>query len=303
MVDRALRARDRWSDGQQFDLAQEMMRLTLSIVAKTLFDAEVEGEADEIGRALTDAMDMVPLLLLPFAEHLQKLPIPRMNRLRESIGRLDRTIYRIIEERRQSGEDRGDLLSMLLLAQDVEGDGGTMTDKQLRDETMTLFLAGHETTANALSWTFYLLAQHEEVERELHRELDDVLGGRVPSPDDYPRLPYTEMVLAESMRLYPPAWALGRLAIEDVHIGQWPVAKGTVATSVSGRSRSASIRSDSRPRRRRQGRGLPTSRSAAARGSASARDSPGWKGCWCWPRSPRSGGCGWRRRRRWGRCR
>jgi cytochrome P450 len=129
----------------------------------------------------------------------------------------------MIDERRRSGVDRGDLLSMLLLATDVEGDGTGMSDLQLRDETMTIFLAGHETTANALAWTFYLLARNPDAERELHRELDEVLAGRLPAPDDYARLPYTEMVLAESMRLRPPAWGIGRYAAEDVTIGSWGV--------------------------------------------------------------------------------
>ena len=229
MIERAVRTRERWRDGETLDMHHEMMRLTLSIVAKTLFDAEVDSEAGEIGGALTDLMQMFPLLLNPFAEILRRLPLPQTRRFQKSIRRLDQTIYSIIEERRASGEDRGDLLSMLLLAQDEEGDGGGMTDQQVRDETMTLFLAGHETTANALAWTWFLLAQHPEVEREMRRELDEVLGGRVPTPADYSRLPYTEMVLAESMRLYPPAYAMGRLAIEDVEIAGTLVPRKAIA--------------------------------------------------------------------------
>jgi cytochrome P450 len=122
-------------------------------------------------------------------------------------------VYRLIEERRRSGADRGDLLSMLLLAQDTEGDGGRMTDLQLRDEAMTIFLAGHETTANALTWTWYLLSRHPDVEARLHAEIDSALGGRAASVDDMSALPYTRMVLAESMRLYPPAWIVGRRAM------------------------------------------------------------------------------------------
>jgi cytochrome P450 len=163
--------------------------------------------------------------LHPLSMLLMRLPLPQVRRFRGALARLDRTIYAIIDERRRAGVDRGDLLSMLLLAQDVEGDGGTMTDQQLRDETMTLFLAGHETTANALAWTFYALARNPDAERELHRELDEVLGGRKPAPADFSRLTYTEMVLAESMRLFPPAWGIGRLATEDVAIGSWMVPK------------------------------------------------------------------------------
>ena len=233
MVEKASRARERWRDGEELDVAHEMMRLTLAVVAQTLFDADVDDEADEIGAALTDIMLMFPLLVHPLGTTLLRFPfLPQVRRFRRSLGRLDRTIYAIIEERRRANVDRGDLLSMLILATDVEGDGGGMSDAQLRDETMTLFLAGHETTANALAWTLYQLAREPEVERELHRELDTVLGGRLPTPADFPRLPYTEMVLAESMRLYPPAWGIGRYAVEEVQIGDWTVPqKGLVLVS------------------------------------------------------------------------
>ncbi len=229
MCEYALRARERWEDGQPLDMHQEMMRLTLAVVAKTLFDADVEAEAGEIGGALTEVMLMFPLLLNPVAELLLKLPLPQVRRFRRALSRLDRTIYDIIIARRRAGgEDRGDLLSMLLLAQDTEGGGGGMTDLQVRDEAMTLFLAGHETTANALAWTWYLLARNPGAERELHRELDAVLEGRAPTPDDYPRLRYTEMVLAESMRMFPPAWSVGRMAISEVEIAGYSVPRGAV---------------------------------------------------------------------------
>ncbi|HEX8411300.1 MAG TPA: cytochrome P450 [Thermoanaerobaculia bacterium] len=224
MVEKGVRARERWRDGEELDVAHEMMRLTLAVVAQTLFDADVDDEADEIGDALTQLMLMFPLLVHPLAQFFLRFPvIPQIWRFRRALARLDRTIYAIIEERRRTNVDRGDLLSMLIAATDVEGDGGGMSDLQLRDETMTIFLAGHETTANALAWTLYQLARNAEIERELHRELDSVLAGRTPSPADYPRLPYTEMVLAESMRLYPPAWGVGRFAVEDVRIGDWTV--------------------------------------------------------------------------------
>ncbi|MEO8381875.1 MAG: cytochrome P450 [Acidobacteriota bacterium] len=224
MVQKAVRTRERWRDGQEIDVAQEMMRLTLAVVAQTLFDADVDNEADEIGAALTELILMFPLLVHPLSRLIIRFPLlPQVRRFRRSLERLDRTIYGIIEERRRAGVDRGDLLSMLLLATDVEGDGGSMTDTQLRDETMTIFLAGHETTANALAWTWYQLARNPDAEAALRHELHTVLGGRTPTPADYPRLPYTEMVLAESMRLYPPAWGVGRYALEDVQIGQWTV--------------------------------------------------------------------------------
>ena len=228
----ATRAASRWRDGETLDISQEMMRLTLAIVGKTLFDADVEAEADEIGAALTAVMELFDFLLLPFSELLEKLPLPHVRRFRRAKARLDETIYRIIEERRRSNVDRGDLLSMLLSARDEEGDGGQMTDLQVRDEVMTLFLAGHETTANALTWTWYLLSQNPEIEAKLHDELDAALDGRCPTVEDVPRLRYTEMVLAEAMRLYPPAWAIGRLALKEHEIGDYAIpAKSLVLLS------------------------------------------------------------------------
>jgi cytochrome P450 len=212
MTECALRARERWTDGATLDVAGEMMRLTLDIVAKTLFSADVESEAPEIGRALTTVLKMFRLLMLPFSEYLEKLPIPPVRRFEKARARLDATIYGLIEERRKSGRDTGDLLSMLLLAQDEEGDGGGMTDSQIRDEAMTLFLAGHETTANALTWTWYLVSQNPECEQRMRRELDSVLGERAATVSDLPALRYTEMVFTEAMRLYPPAWTIGRMS-------------------------------------------------------------------------------------------
>ena len=211
MSEYAARLSDRWTDGSTLDVAHEMMQLTLAIVGKTLFSADVESEASEIGEALTTVLKMFRLLMMPFSEYLEKLPLPSMRRFEKARARLDATIYGLIQQRRKSREDTGDLLSMLLLAQDEEG-GGPMTDQQVRDESLTLFLAGHETTANALTWTWYLLSQNPECERRLHQELDAVLAGRVPKAADFPALRYTEMVFAESMRMYPPAWAIGRKA-------------------------------------------------------------------------------------------
>src|SRR3954449_7776508 len=219
MIERASKLA--WRDGEVLDVHHEMMRLTLSVVAKTLFDADVDQEADEIGAALTSLVDLFPTLMNPIANLLRKLPLPQTLKFRRSLERLDKTVYGIIDERRKSGEDRGDLLSMLLMAVDEEGDGSGMTDQQLRDEAMTLFLAGHETTANALAWTWYLLSLNPSASDAMHRELDAVLGDRLPTPADYARLPYTEMVVAESMRMFPPAWAVSRLPIEDAMIGEW----------------------------------------------------------------------------------
>jgi cytochrome P450 len=215
MVGYAERTSSRWHDGATVDMHFEMMRLTLGIVARTLFDADVDAEAKEIGDALTTAFESFNFAMLPFTEYLERIPVlPSVKRFNAARATLDRTIYRMIDERRKSGEDRGDLLSMLLMATDTEGDGSGMSDRQLRDEALTIFLAGHETTANALTWTWYLLSQHPEVEARLHAEVDSALKGRAPTFEDMAALPYTRMVFAESMRLYPPAWGIGRRALE-----------------------------------------------------------------------------------------
>lgn len=226
MASYAEQTADRWQTlgkGAAVDMAQEMMRLTLAIVGKALFDADVEGEAAEIGQALTEALHAFNRTLLPGGEQLEKLPLPANQRAEQARQRLDATIYRIIGERRASAEDRGDLVSMLLAAQDEEGG---MSDQQVRDEAMTLFLAGHETTANALTWTWYLLSQNAAEERQLHKELDRVLAGRTPTLDDLPNLPYTRMVLSEAMRLYPPAYAIGRQAIEPYAVRDYVIQPG-----------------------------------------------------------------------------
>ncbi|MDQ2745960.1 MAG: cytochrome P450, partial [Acidobacteriota bacterium] len=211
-----------WRDGDTLDVDKEMMRLTLNIVGKTLFNADVEGDAEQIGAAMSTIVAMFNFMLLPFAELLEKLPLPPVKKLKNARRTLDEVIYKIINERRASGEDTGDLLSMLLLAQDEET-GGAMTDKQVRDECLTLFLAGHETTANALTWTFFLLSKNPAAEAKFHRELDEVLGSESLTPDAYPRLKYTEQVLAESMRLFPPAWTVGRLATEAHEFGGFQI--------------------------------------------------------------------------------
>jgi len=212
-----------WRDGEQRDAHQEMMRLTLQIVGKTLFDADVEGDAQDVGKSLQ--------LLLEIGANFRRtifvphwLPTPANLRVKREVAQIEKILYRIIAERRASGRDAGDLLSMLLAAQDE--DGSKMTDRQLRDETITLFLAGHETTASTLSWTWWLLAQNPAVEEKLHAELDAVLGDRVPTLDDLPRLVYTGHVITESLRLYPAAWGMARLVVEDHEIAGYPLTKG-----------------------------------------------------------------------------
>jgi cytochrome P450 len=213
-----------WKPCEPIDLHDAMMRLTLQVVGKTLFSADVERDAPQVGASLHVLLEFTAdfrrLIMIP-----NWLPTPQNLRAKAAVRQLTEIIDRIILERRQSDQDTGDLLSMLIHAQDE--DGSHMTTQQLRDEALTLFLAGHETTASTLSWTWWLLAQHSGVEEKLHTELDSVLNGRVPTIDDLPRLTYTNCILSESMRLYPPAWAIARMAIDDHELAGYPVPKGT----------------------------------------------------------------------------
>jgi cytochrome P450 len=224
MVTYAERLLHEWRDGEERDIHKEMMRLTLQIVGKTLFDADVERDSQDIGKSLELLLELGAnfrrTIFIP-----QWIPTPTNLRLERAIRQIENVLYRIIAEKRSSGRDAGDLLSMLLAAQDE--DGSRMTDQQLRDEAITLFLAGHETTANTLSWTWWLLAQNPAVEAKLHAELNTVLAGRSPSLDDLPKLVYTNHVITESLRLYPPAWGTARTAIEDLEIAGFSVPKGS----------------------------------------------------------------------------
>jgi cytochrome P450 len=235
MVVYAERQRDRWRDGDTIDVAQDMMRLTLAIAGKTLFDLDVESQAGEVRAALNAVMESFWLTMLPFADVLERLPVPQLRRAKAARARLDAIIYDMIAERRavasrpSSGlspessvakPEPTDLLSMLLVAQD-EDSGARMTDRQVRDEAMTIFLAGHETTANALTWTWYLVSTAPEVEARLHEEVDRVLAGRLPTVADIGALGYVERVVTEAMRLYPPAWIIGRRALQDYPIGDY----------------------------------------------------------------------------------
>ncbi len=228
----AVKSRARYSHQAEVDIDREMMRLTLSIVGRTLFSADVEEDAPAIGEAMNALLEMMPVLMFPLSQYLQHLPLPFMRRFQKAGETLDSTIYRIINERRQSSHDHGDLLSMLLLSRDAEGDNTGMSDKQVRDETLTLFIAGHETTATALTWAWHLLSLHPGAEAKMHAEIDAVLGDREPTFDDVPRLPYTSNVFGETMRLYPPAWAIGRMAISPLELNGFTVpAKSIVLLS------------------------------------------------------------------------
>ncbi len=253
MVNHSERAISQWRDGETFDVHEQMMRLTLEIVAECLFGADIRSHSGSVGEALHVVME-------GFADYARLamvvprwLALPRTSKMGQAVRRLDAALYGIIRERRAAGKIASseatyvasgagpngvgrqrsggsdglppDLLGLLLQAADESG--GTMDDRQVRDEAMTLFLAGHETTALALSWTWYFLGQHPDVAAKLACELDEVLAGRTPTPEDLPRLRYTDMVLKESMRIYPPAWAIGREAREPFQAGRFLVRPGT----------------------------------------------------------------------------
>ena len=223
----------RWPSGQVLDLHGEMLPLALRIVGKCLFDADMEGDVKKISAAVDALMNFLPLVFLPFSRHIQKMPIPAMNRIRKSRVEMDALIYRMIGERRSQPGDRGDLLSMLLESVDTEtGDteenSARMSDEQVRDECLTVLLAGHETTANGLSFALWLLAQHPEIQDRLHTETLAVLGDRTPSAADYPRLNYAAMVFAEAMRLYPPVWGTARTAAETYEYRGFRIPQGSI---------------------------------------------------------------------------
>ena len=224
MVEITERHLQSWQSGRTFDLHANLMRLTMAIAVQTLFGMQVR-EVETVARALDTGQQLFTrwmhyVVMLP-----DWVPTPRAAGISGAVRDLDRVVYGMIEERRASGEDRGDLLSMLLSLEDAD-DGERMSERQLRDEILTLFLAGHETTALSLTWTFTLLAQNPDVAERLQEELKTTLRGRLPSHEDTARLPYAEKVIREAMRLYPPAWVVGREALEDVDIGGHAVPKG-----------------------------------------------------------------------------
>lgn len=227
MIDATRTAAERLSEGDTVAVDALMNRLALRIAAATLFSADIDDDADAIGAAVTEAMAVFPASIGPFGEVLDHVPFhPATRRFAAARGALDAVIYRLIAQRRCDDADRGDLLSMLLRARDE--DGRPMPDALIRDEALTLLLAGHETTANALTWTFDALARTPAAEGRLHAELDAVLGERDPVPDDYPRLTFTRDVVAEAMRLRPPAWILGRRVVRPIRLGDWDVPAGSI---------------------------------------------------------------------------
>ena len=230
MVAEAERASSRLADGQALDLHAEMARLTLAIVGRTLFATDLESaEAAEVNAALHEILSQFGRQFSPWFPLTERLPLPSARRFERAVGVFDRLIAQLVERRQSGGSDEGggdDVLSLLL---DAREDGVGMSDAQVRDEAVTLLLAGHETMSNALSWTWWLLSRHPQAEQRLHAELATVLGGRAPGTDDLPRLPYTTAVLSESMRLRPPAWAMGRTVVRPHKLGNLVLPAGSVA--------------------------------------------------------------------------
>jgi cytochrome P450 len=258
MTDYAARMRDGWKNGSTVDISQEMMQLTLSIICKSVLNYDVESEAQHVGKALTTVRNYAKRLQSPIGHVLDKIPIlPAPKKAHEAKNELDSLVYGLISERRHQGESNSnkrynDLLTKLLEAQDSNPSqvrpsnaastsissptDEKMSDKQVRDEVMTIFIAGHETTANALTWTFYLLSQYPDVEKKLLDEIDSVLVGnngnkgesKIPSTEDITKLQYTEKVLRESMRVYPPVWTMGRNVENDYLVGEYTIPAGSL---------------------------------------------------------------------------
>src|ERR671931_2343044 len=257
MTDYAARIRDSWKDGDTLDIQQEMMRLTLGIICKSVLNYDVESETSQVGKALTTVRNYSKRLQSPIGHVLDKVPIlPTVKGAREAKKELDNLVYELIAHRREQQESArdnttyNDLLSRLMQTQNStdptsttdaknllhlsdSDTNGKMSDKQVRDEVMTIFIAGHETTANTLTWTFYLISQNRDIEKKLHDEIDSILGigndnnSRLPVADDIPKLQYTEKVLRESIRIYPPVWTIGRYVENDYSVGDYTIPAGS----------------------------------------------------------------------------
>jgi cytochrome P450 len=230
MVREAARMRDSWRHGDERNIAIDMMHLTLNVVAETLFATDLRGEVHELADAINRIMGLYNfLVMLPAAEWLVHVRPPGLAAFVRARKRIDAVVHRMIEAHRKHHSNGSSLLDLMLAA---SPDRSPESEKSLRDQVITIFLAGYETVANAMAWTWYLLSQNPDCERRFHEEIDRELHGRLPTYEDVPRLRYVEMVMAESMRLYPPAWAMGRYALNDFQLGEYSLpAKTTVLMS------------------------------------------------------------------------
>ncbi|MDQ0255297.1 cytochrome P450 [Evansella vedderi] len=225
MIDTTKAYLDRWEDGEERMITEDMMNITLGIISKTMFNMEFTKGYDIIGTPIENVMKLAIKRMRSILPSPLWIPTKTNRQYKKAIKELDSVLYSIIDQRRQSKVTSDDLLGVLMKARDENNRVG-MTDKQLRDELMTIFLAGHETTANALSWTLYLLSQHQRVQKKLHKEVDRVIGNGELKPEHYKKLTYTQNIIHESLRLYPPAYMIGRQVDEDVPLGDYLLKKG-----------------------------------------------------------------------------
>ncbi len=226
MVENTLRMLESWQDGETRAIDVDMMKLTLSVLTKSLFDVDSSQEAEDIGEALDILQRLLPMQAQAFISLPDWVPTPMNRKLQAATQKLDEIVVRIINRRRSEPTEKGDLLAMLITAGD--DDGTRMSDKQLRDEVMTLLIAGYETAASTLTWLWYLLSQHPDIEAKLHQEVDSVLANQLPTVQDLARMPYVDMIVREVLRCYPPAWLVGRQPIEDVLIGPYCIPTGSL---------------------------------------------------------------------------
>lgn len=226
MVDEAVKLTGKWKDGETIDLHNEMMKLTQTIVVKTLFGADIGDKTQQLVKSLNYIMGMFPKIIMPFSELLDYLPLPSMRKLRKEIKFLDETIYDLVRHRKENRDDKNDLLNVLLNTKDENGDD-FFTARQIRDELITFFIAGQETTSNSLCWTYYLLSQNPDVEKRLHSEIVSVIGDKLPAIDNVKKLKLAENIFNESLRMYPPAWIIARRAKNDYKIKNYTVPAGS----------------------------------------------------------------------------
>lgn len=217
-----------WESGMQVDMKDEMTRMSIAIAGRVLFNSDIINETREISEALDAATNLFGRISMPFSEWLLKLPLPGSLKFQKAKSRIDATVLRMIAERRKNKLDNGDLISLFLRTQNGDIPGEGWSDREIRDESVTLFLTAFDTTSTALTWTWYLLSQHPESEAILHAEIDSVLGGRVPHAGDIPHLKYTRMVFGESLRLYPPSYVIPRQAVEDFPVDRYVVPRGSI---------------------------------------------------------------------------
>ena len=233
MQEYAKEAVEKLTDGEERDMLKDMMQLTLRVIGKAAFGLDLAEDAPTVGTAFTEFLEWFPIRVVPGSELLDHIPIPSTKHIDHAVKELNSVILGIIQKRRENpATEGGDFLSILMHAVDEEGDGSKMTDEQLRAEIMSMFLGGHETTANALSWCYYLLSLHPHIRERVQQEVDTVLEGRLPTAEDYPKLELCQQIFAEALRMYPPVWFMPREAVEDYQLGEYLIPKGaTVAVS------------------------------------------------------------------------